>query len=71
MKVSARNQLKGIIKKINKGDVNVEVIIELGPGVEITSVITASSAEKLELDIGKQVYAVVKASHVMVGVDHD
>ena len=46
------------------------VIIELAPGVEITSIITKTSAENLDIKIGKEVYAVVKASNVIVGVDH-
>ncbi|MCB0823838.1 MAG: molybdopterin-binding protein [Bacteroidales bacterium] len=70
MKISARNQLKGIVKKVNEGSVNTEVVIELAPGVEITSIITKTSAESLEIEVGKQVYAVVKASNVMVGVEH-
>lgn len=70
MKISARNQLKGIVKKVNEGSVNTEVVIELAPGVEITSIITKTSAESLEIKVGKQVYAVVKASNVMVGVEH-
>lgn len=70
MKISARNQLKGIVKKVNEGSVNTEVVIELAPGVEITSIITKTSAEILEIEVGKQVYAVVKASNVMVGVEH-
>ncbi|HPE57307.1 MAG TPA: molybdopterin-binding protein [Bacteroidales bacterium] len=70
MKISARNQLKGIVKKVNEGSVNTEVVIELAPGVEITSIITKTSAESLDIKVGKQVYAVVKASNVMVGVEH-
>lgn len=70
MKISARNQLKGIVKKVNEGSVNTEVVIELAPGVEITSIITKTSAESLDIEVGKQVYAVVKASNVMVGVEH-
>ncbi|MCB2221738.1 MAG: molybdopterin-binding protein [Bacteroidetes bacterium] len=70
MKLSARNQLRGVVKKVNEGSVNTEVVIELAPGVEITSIITKTSAVDLEISAGKQVYAVVKASNVMVGVDH-
>ena len=70
MKISARNQLKGKIKSISEGSVNTEVIIELAPGVEITSIITKSSANNMGLQVGKEVYAVVKASNVIVGVDH-
>ncbi len=70
MKISARNKLQGKVIKINEGSVNTEVIIELAPGVEITSIITKTSADDLELEVGKKVYAVVKASNVLVGVDH-
>ena len=70
MKISARNKLQGKVIKVNQGSVNTEVVIELGPGVEITSIITKTSAEDLEIEVGKKVYAVVKASNVLVGVDH-
>lgn len=70
MKISARNTLKGTVKKITPGAVNTEVVIELPGGVEIVSVITKASAESLGLAVGKEAYAVIKASNVMVGVDH-
>lgn len=70
MKISARNKLKGIVKKVNEGVVNTEVIVELAPGIEITSVITKASVDELEIVPGKKVYAVIKASNVMLGVDH-
>lgn len=70
MKISARNQLKGKIKNISEGSVNTEVVIELAPGVEITSIITKSSAIILGLEVGKEAFVVVKASNVLVGVDH-
>lgn len=69
MKISARNQLKGKVKKIETGAVNTEVIIELPGGMEVTSIITKHSAENMKLAVGKEVYAVVKASEVMVAVD--
>ncbi|WP_414553120.1 TOBE domain-containing protein [Anabaena sp. CCY 0017] len=69
MQISARNALEGTVKKVNPGSVNTEVIIELAPGVEITSIITKSSADSLSLQAGKKVYAVIKASDVMVAVD--
>jgi len=70
MIISAKNQLKGEIVKISDGAVNSEVVIELAPGVEITSIITKSSVENLNLSPGKEVYAVIKASNVMVGIEH-
>lgn len=69
MKVSARNVLKGKVKQITPGAVNTEVIIELPGGAEVVSVITKHSAEHLGLTPGKDVYAVIKASNVMVMTD--
>jgi molybdopterin-binding protein len=69
MKISARNLIKGKIKKLNPGAVNSEIIIEIPGGTEIVSIITKSSAENLKLAPGKEVYAVIKASSVMIAVD--
>ncbi len=69
MKISARNVLQGKIKKIVHGAVNTEVVLELPGGIEVVSIITKSSAENLGLVVGKQVYAVVKASNVMIATD--
>jgi molybdopterin-binding protein len=69
MKISARNVLKGKVKQVNAGAVNTEVIVELPGGAEIVSVITKESAENLKLAKGKAVYAVIKASNVMIAVD--
>ena len=69
MKISARNVLKGRVKKVTEGAVNTEVTVELPNGVEMVSIITKASAQNLELEAGKEVYAVVKASNVMIAVD--
>ncbi len=69
MRISARNILKGKVKKVVPGAVNSEVVIELSGGAEIVSIITKSSARTLGLKKGKAVYAVVKASNVMIAVD--
>jgi len=69
MKLSARNILKGKVIQVVKGAVNSEVVIELSGGAQIVSIITNSSAENLELEEGKEAYAVIKASNVMVAVD--
>jgi len=69
MKLSARNQLKGTVKKITEGAVNSEVVLEVAPGVEITAVITKSSVASLGIREGSTAVAVIKASNVMVGVD--
>jgi molybdopterin-binding protein len=70
MKVSARNQLKGKVKEIKKGAVNAEVVLEVGDGVELTSIITLESLGSLGLEVGHPAYAVIKASNIMIGVDH-
>jgi molybdopterin-binding protein len=69
MKISARNVLKGKVKKVTTGAVNDEVIVEIPGGNEIVSIITKNSAERLGLAPGKDVYAIIKASNVMIGVD--
>ena len=69
MQLSARNVLKGRVKHVAPGAVNTEVTIELPGGTEIVSIITKSSAERLRLDQGSDVYAVIKASDVIVAAD--
>jgi len=69
MKLSARNMLKGKVKKVTAGAVNSEVVITLPGGAEVVSIITKTSAEALGLAAGKDVYAVVKASNVMIATD--
>ena len=69
MQISARNALKGTIKSIKPGAVNNEIVIELPNGMQVVSIITKESAERLGLAEGKEVYAVVKASDVMIATD--
>ena len=70
MKMSARNVLKGTVKHVEPGAVNTEVTIELAGGQQVVSIITQKSVTDLGIAVGKQVYAVIKASSVMIGVDH-
>ena len=69
MKLSARNILKGKVVQIVKGAINSEVILELPGGVRIVSIITKISVDGLGLKEGKEAYAVIKASNVMIAVD--
>jgi molybdopterin-binding protein len=69
MKLSARNVLKGEVKKVTHGAVNSEIVLELAGGVEVVAIITKQSAETLRLEKGSDAYAVIKASNVMVAVD--
>jgi molybdopterin-binding protein len=69
MKISARNQIPGTVKMIKKGPVTTEVVISIPGGNEIVSTITTYSAEHMNLHEGSKVYAIVKASEVLVGID--
>jgi len=69
MKISARNVMKGVVTSVEKGAVNAEVVIRLPGGQEIASIITNNSVDSLGLAKGKEAYAVVKASNVMIAVD--
>jgi molybdopterin-binding protein len=69
MKISARNQIPGTVKLVKKGPVSTEVVISISGGNEIVSTITTHSAEKMNLQEGSKVYAIMKASEVMVGID--
>jgi len=63
--ISARNVLKGKVKKVIHGAINSEVIVQLPGGIEIASIITKASAEKLKLKAGVDVSAIIKATNVM------
>ena len=69
MKLSARNILKGKVVQVTRGAVNSEVIIELPGGEKLVSIITNTSVKSLELVKGKEAYAVIKASNIMIAVD--
>ena len=69
MKLSARNQLKGKITEIQEGAVNAIVKINVGNGNILTADITMQSVKELNLTVGKEVIAVIKATNVMVGVE--
>ena len=68
MKISARNKLKGTVVEVKKGATTAHVRIDVG-GQTVTAAITNESVEELKLAPGQSVYAVIKASDVMVGID--
>jgi len=68
MKVSARNLIPGTVKSVTVGMVNAEVVIDAA-GATIVSVITKESAAALGIKAGSKVYAMIKASNVMVVTD--
>lgn len=68
MRISARNQLKGKIVEIEKGSVNGIVKIDIGSGNVISSTVSLESINDLKLEIGKEAFAVIKSTSVIVGV---
>jgi molybdopterin-binding protein len=66
MKLSARNQLKGKIIAVTKGQTTAHVRIDIGNGVIVTSSITNEAVDDLGLKIGDEAVAIIKASDVMV-----
>jgi molybdopterin-binding protein len=68
MKISARNQLKGTVKSIERGPVNSTVEVNIGDQV-VTAMITTASVDSLGLAEGKTAYVLIKASSVMLGAD--
>ncbi|CAN7699659.1 TOBE domain-containing protein [Aminobacter sp. LjRoot7] len=68
MKLSARNQIKGKIVEVTKGATTSHVRIDIG-GAVVTASITNEAVDELKLAAGKDAYAVIKASDVMVAVD--
>ena len=69
MKLSARNQLKGTVTEINEGAVNAIVKIDIGGGNVISATISMASVKELGLAVGREAYAVIKATSVMEGID--
>lgn len=69
MKISARNQFKGKITEIQEGSVNGIVKIDIGGGHVVSATISMSAIKELGLAVGKEAYAVIKATSVMVAVD--
>jgi molybdopterin-binding protein len=67
MKLSARNQLRGKIVEVKKGQTTSHVRIDLGHGIVVTSSITNEAVDELGLKAGDDATAVIKASDVMVG----
>jgi len=68
MKLSARNQLKGTIAAIKEGAVEAQITLDIG-GQKITAVVTMDAVADLGLRVGSEAVAIIKADHVMIGVE--
>ena len=69
MKLSARNQMKGTVKTVTKGQTTSHVQIEIDGGAIVMASITNEAVDELKLKPGQSAYAIIKASDVMVAVD--
>jgi molybdate transport system regulatory protein len=69
MRLSARNQLPGVVTRVDHGVVMSTVVIRLTGGEEVVAAITKDSADGLDLKEGDVVQAVIKATEVMVAKD--
>ena len=65
MKLSARNQLPGIVEQVHLGEIMARIVVKVGENM-IESVITRQSAEDLGLKPGDAVHVVVKSTEVMI-----
>ena len=69
MALSARNQFPGKVVAVRLGAVMAEVVIDIGGGHQIVSLISASSAKRLKLKKGSAATAVIKATEVIIATD--
>ena len=69
MPISARNQFPGRVRSVRHGAVMSEVVIDIGGGLEIVSLISTSSAKRLRLKKGSPAVAVIKATEVIVSTE--
>jgi molybdopterin-binding protein len=68
MRISARNQLKGSVRRITRGEAIANVELEVA-GERLVASITVEAVEDLGLSEGSEVTAVIKASDVMLATD--
>ena len=67
MKLSARNQVKGKVTEVTKGQTTAHVAIDIGHGVILRASITNEAVDDLAINVGDDALAVIKASDVMIG----
>jgi molybdate transport system regulatory protein len=70
LKISARNQIKGSVRSVEKDDIVAKIKIDIQPAT-ITAVITREAAEALNIRDGDEVTAIIKATEIMIGKEED
>ncbi len=68
IRLSARNCLTGTVSSVNDGAVNAEVVVTLEGGADVYAIVTRHAVEELGLKPGVSATAVIKASHIILGV---
>lgn len=71
MALSARNQFRGTVAAVNRGSVMSEVVVDIGGGHRIVSLISTSSVKRLKLKKGSPAVAIIKATEVILSTDED
>ena len=69
MKISARNQMAGIVRKIRKGPISSVITLEIAKGLSITAQVTSDAVRELKLKPGTKATAIIKASSILLGVE--
>jgi molybdate transport system regulatory protein len=69
LRTSARNQFRGRVKAVRRGAVNADVTLDLGEGLEICANITNDAVDDLGLKRGREAFALIKASFVLLAPD--
>lgn len=69
MRLSAQNKLVGRVMAVEKGLINASVKLDLGNGQIVTSVISRTSLEEMQIDVGKVAIAIIKSTDVIIGME--
>jgi len=70
LKISARNRLKGVVKGVEKGDIIAKVKLEVKAPAVITALISREAVDDLNIKVGDNVEAVIKATEVMIAKEN-
>ena len=66
MKISARNAIKGMVIEVNTGSVATQVVLDIGNGDRLTSLVTSDSVKDMNIKVGDLVTAIIKSTDVMI-----